>query len=109
MGGWGSFGSGDGQFYGPEGIAHDAAGNIFVCDTGNNRVQKFTAGGAHLSTFGSLGTGLGNLFTPSDVALDPNGEIFVCEWNNARIHRWSYTNPTPTRSASWGSVKKAYR
>jgi tripartite motif-containing protein 71 len=38
---WGSEGSGDGQFGEPGGIAVDGAGNVYVADTGNNRVQKF--------------------------------------------------------------------
>ena len=38
---WGTQGSGDGQFYSPEGIAVDGTGNVYVADTGNNRVQVF--------------------------------------------------------------------
>ena len=38
---WGSFGSGDGQFNDPRGVAVDAAGNIYVVDSVNQRVQKF--------------------------------------------------------------------
>ena len=38
---WGSFGIGDGQFTEPNGVATDAAGNVYVADSGNDRVQKF--------------------------------------------------------------------
>ncbi|MFI5372623.1 MAG: hypothetical protein ACHQ52_13790 [Candidatus Eisenbacteria bacterium] len=38
---WGSNGSGEGQFNIPLGLATDAAGNVYVSDNGNNRVQKF--------------------------------------------------------------------
>jgi DNA-binding beta-propeller fold protein YncE len=37
---WGGSGSGPGQFDGPEGVAVDASGNVFVAD-GEHRVQKF--------------------------------------------------------------------
>ena len=38
----GGHGNGRGQFDGPRGIATDSAGNIFVADTGNGRIQKFS-------------------------------------------------------------------
>ena len=38
---WGSSGTGNGQFAGPGGIKVDGSGNVFVADSGNNRIQKF--------------------------------------------------------------------
>ena len=40
---WGSNGAGNGQFGGAHGIEVDANGNVYVADTGNNRIQKFTS------------------------------------------------------------------
>lgn len=39
---WGSKGSADGQFNKPTGVAVDKEGNVYVMDTGNHRIQKFT-------------------------------------------------------------------
>jgi tripartite motif-containing protein 71 len=39
---WGSYGTGYGQFDGPEGIAIDSEGNVYVSDNGNNRIQVFS-------------------------------------------------------------------
>jgi DNA-binding beta-propeller fold protein YncE len=44
---FGSTGAANGQFSAPVGIALDASGNIYVVDTGNNRVQKFDSALAH--------------------------------------------------------------
>jgi DNA-binding beta-propeller fold protein YncE len=46
---WGSTGSGAGQFTYPTGISVDGNGNVYVADTGNNRIQKFTSQGVFLT------------------------------------------------------------
>ena len=38
---WGDSGSGNGQLDGPQGMAVDASGNVYVADTHNDRIQKF--------------------------------------------------------------------
>jgi sugar lactone lactonase YvrE len=45
---WGEKGSKDGEFDTPHSIASDAAGNIYVADRGNRRIQVFDADGRHL-------------------------------------------------------------
>jgi hypothetical protein len=53
--GWGTSGSGSGQFLnGAGGVAVDSAGNVYVTDLGNHRVEKFTSGGAFISSWGSI-------------------------------------------------------
>ena len=38
---FGSRGGGAGEFEFPEGVALDGQGNVYVADTGNDRIQKF--------------------------------------------------------------------
>ena len=59
--GWGSTGTGDGQFNSPRGIAVDNNENVYVADTGNSRIQKFSSDGLYLMQWGSVGTGTGSL------------------------------------------------
>ena len=77
--GWGSSGTGDGQFNGPDGIAVDPLGNIYVADTGNNRIQKFESGGKFITKWGSDGTGYEQLHTPRDISAGPLGNIYVAD------------------------------
>jgi DNA-binding beta-propeller fold protein YncE len=38
---WGTFGTGNGQFYFPTGVALDASANVYVTDGNNHRIQVF--------------------------------------------------------------------
>jgi len=49
---WGTSGSGPGEFQEPMGVAVDAQGDIYVADSRNRRVQKFSARGKFLAEFG---------------------------------------------------------
>ena len=49
---WGACGSGPGQFTHPHGIGIGPMGNVYLPETGNNRVQKFTSDGVFLLKWG---------------------------------------------------------
>ncbi len=50
---WGSYGSGNGQFNDPTSIAVDASGNVYVADSGNHLIQKFSSSGTFITQWGS--------------------------------------------------------
>ncbi|MGE5635174.1 MAG: hypothetical protein ACM3VV_08060 [Deltaproteobacteria bacterium] len=56
----GSHGNGEGEFYTPFDIAVDSNDDIYVLDTYNNRVQKFTSNGDFIKMWGSQGNGDGD-------------------------------------------------
>ena len=56
----GSIGTGAGQFRYPHSLAIDRDGNIYVGDTGNKRIQKFSSNGTFLTSWGSEGLGKDN-------------------------------------------------
>ena len=88
---WGEFGQttvatgAESLFWGPRGIAVDAAGQVYVSDTGNKRIQVFDADGRFLGQFGGLGILEGKMDEPVGVALDGEGRIYVADTWNQRV------------------------
>ena len=80
------------RFNSPSGIAVDAAGNLYVADSGNHRIRRVTPWGA-VSTLAGRGTrghedGAGNVaqfHSPHGVALDAEGNLFVADSENHRV------------------------
>jgi DNA-binding beta-propeller fold protein YncE len=77
---FGSFGSGAGQLSAPKQVAIDAAGELYVADSGNNRISVFAGDGSFLRTFGGT-----QLSQPGDVALDGGGRAFVADSGHDRV------------------------
>ncbi|WP_440951430.1 6-bladed beta-propeller [Methanosphaerula subterraneus] len=97
---WGIRGSQDGQFLSPSGIAVDGIGNIYVADTGNNRIQKFTSTGRYLTQWNSTGSEVGTLSAPHSIAVDQYGNVYVADTGNNRIQKFTSTG---TFITSWGN------
>jgi uncharacterized protein (TIGR03663 family) len=73
-----------GLFFGPRGIAiHD--GEIFVTDTGNERVQVFASDGTFLRAFGGFGDEPGKLIEPVGIVIDDDGTVYVADSGNGRL------------------------
>jgi sugar lactone lactonase YvrE len=65
----------------PAGIAVDASGNLYIADTGNNRVLKETlASGSY--TESEIGSGFSS---PSGIAVDGSGNVYIADSGNNRI------------------------
>src|SRR5579883_143599 len=83
----------------PRGIAVDAAGNLFVADSGNHRVLRYprpvnqsgriapdlVLGQADFTSALSAVVSASSLRSPSDVAIGPDGDIFVADSGNNRV------------------------
>jgi sugar lactone lactonase YvrE len=86
---FGTVGSGNGQLLTPLGSAVDAEGNVWVADSGNNRVEKFNSKGEYLSQFGSTGTGNGQFKKPIDIAITAGGDLLVTDGENNRVEKFN--------------------
>jgi len=67
------------DFTAPEQLAVDAAGDIFVVDSGSYRVVEIPAGGGAQTTVGS------GLIEPYGVAVDGAGDVFIADTGNERV------------------------
>jgi len=80
------------RFNDPRGIACDRSGNIFVADTGNNKIKVINDRGVSLlagSTSGMTdGAGTSAQFkTPYDVAVDHAGRVYVADTGNHAVRK----------------------
>jgi sugar lactone lactonase YvrE len=94
-------GLGDGQLSSPRGAAVDSAGNLYVADSGNDRIQKFDGDGAFLAKWGSDGSGDGQMNQPYDVTVAPDGSVYVADTVNHRIQKFTSTGMF---LAKWGGA-----
>ncbi|HEY9722774.1 MAG TPA: carboxypeptidase regulatory-like domain-containing protein [Oscillatoriaceae cyanobacterium] len=83
-------GAGPGQFQGATDLAVDNRnGDIYVVDSGNNRVERFDRDGRFISEFGSAGRAQGQFDRPYGIAIDKNGYIYVSDTGNKRIEKFA--------------------
>jgi DNA-binding beta-propeller fold protein YncE len=97
----GRLGTGDDGLRRPRGIAIDRNGTLFVADTANHRVQRFSTQGEPLGPWGSIGSDPGEFILPSSLAFDSHGNLFVADTGNHRIQK---LDPDGRPLAQWGGV-----
>jgi sugar lactone lactonase YvrE len=81
---FGGSGSAEGLFHGPQGVAFDQKGHIYVVDSGNFRVQKFDVKGKFILSFGKKGNYEGEFSNPSGVTFIDN-RVYVTDTGGAKI------------------------
>jgi autotransporter-associated beta strand protein len=81
----------------PYRVAVDGAGNVFIADTGNSAIKKWTATNNSVSTLVAAG-----LNQPKDVAVDSAGNVFIADSGNNAIKKWTATNNSVTTLVAAG-------
>ena len=116
---------------GPRSVACDAAGNLWVSDSGNNRILRFAASTLNSPAPVAADTVIGQpdfvsgaanrgatvsasgLSTPAGLTFDSQGNLYVADFANTRVLRFPAplgpSNPNATATAVWGQQNFATR
>lgn len=109
-------GSGDKQFYYPQdvkvaviGDIETGLGDLFVADTGNNRIQRVSEDGRFVYQFGGFGMAAGKFNTPWGVAVDFNYRLYVAERDSDRVQlfdiRGNYLSAVATGEYNFRTIR----
>jgi aldose sugar dehydrogenase len=98
---WGGDYSGrDGKMRSPAGITLDQEGNVYVADTGNNRIQVFSSNGTFITKWGDVtkwgeyGSGNSTMRSPQGIAVDSSsGNVYVADTGINYISVWTLSSP----------------
>ena len=74
---FGKPGSAKGELFHPTNLALGPAGDVYIVETSNFRVQRFKQNGATVRTYGRVGDAPGQFSRPKGIAIDQNGRLFV--------------------------------
>ena len=81
------------QFGNPSGVTVDASGDVWVADTNDNQVDKFSPSGVELTILSGSGNGAGNgaLANPHGLASDAAGDVYIADTNNSQVEEFTST------------------
>ena len=111
--------SGDGgaataaQLRNPQDVALDAAGNLYIVDTGDHRIRKVNSAGVISTVAGSGAQGFSGdggaataaqLNQPRGVALDGAGNLYIADWANHRIRKVDVSSGNISTVAGTGTA-----
>ncbi|KPA12686.1 Peptidase C13, legumain [Candidatus Magnetomorum sp. HK-1] len=76
-------------FYAPTDVAVFDNQFVYVVDSNNDCIQKFTTDGSFITKWGRSGSGEGEFNTPIGIAIDRNGYVYITDTTNNRIQKFS--------------------
>ena len=92
--------AGEASLQRPAGLIFDTEDHLWVADSCNHRICRFTTEGKMVLAFGSPGTEPGQLRYPYDITRLSDGTLLVCEYGNNRLQRFG---PDGRSLEVWGT------
>ncbi len=86
-------------FVSPNDISLDSNGFVYVADTWNNRIVKFSQDGIFITTWGYYGSDNGEFDTPYGIAIDNSGFVYIADTWNDRVQKFDQDGKFITK---WG-------
>jgi YD repeat-containing protein len=90
-------------FSGPNNMAFDKKGNLWVAETSGNRVQEYAASGELILKFGTVGTENGQFKEPRGIVVDSKENVWVTDTGNNRVEEFSSTGTYISKFGSLGA------
>ncbi len=72
----------------PNAVATDATGDVYIADTGNNKIRAYSPTGTALWEAGTKGTGPGQFEGPWGLAVTPANHLYIADNKNNRVDHW---------------------
>ena len=88
----------------PQGVFVSDDGDVYVADTGNNRIQKWTPGatsGIRVAGGGEFGVNHNLLAHPNNVFVTPARDIYVADSENSLIQKWREGSVDILNATGW--------
>ncbi|MFQ5643546.1 MAG: hypothetical protein ACE5FQ_07585 [Thiogranum sp.] len=76
---FGKAGSGERELFQPTNLALGPDRTLYISDTGNCRIQRYTLDGEFIRSYGSIGDAVGSFARPKGIAIDHEGRIYVVD------------------------------
>jgi hypothetical protein len=81
----------------------DSANNVYIVDTGNNRIQKFDSEGNFITKWGGFGYDPGQFNNPRGIAIDDDDNVYVLDNGNSRVQKFDNNGKFMMEWGSQGS------
>ena len=104
------------RFHGPQGLALDGTGNLYVADTNNDTIRKVVLASGEVTTVagqaGASGStdgtgGQARFFYPSGLAIDTGSNLFVADTDNSTVREITPSGVVSTLAGQPGTTGTA--